>query len=418
MSSSSSSSQDAWWLYAIMPVLSALVGFVTNVIALKMTFYPVEFVGIKVWQPEDSPFGFFGWQGIIPAKAAKMAAKSIDLMTSKLINVKDVFSRLDALEMARALEPGLLAMLDKLVNRLAQQFAGPRWDDLPEDVRDEVVLKALGQTPLFLDRFMKDVKDDIDNVLDLHDMVVKNMVKNKSLLNNIFLTVGEKEITFIERSGLYFGFLFGILQTILWLFYKGSWVLPVGGFLVGSATNWLALKMIFEPVRPREVCCGRFTVQGLFMMRQHEVSAVFASVVSRDILTSVAMWESILNGPKRHIFEGKCKLHAHAFVDDMVGTALRPFLMRLMGAEAFHSLKEAIAEGMLEGLPSVIRFGHQYTTSALDMETTLREGMQALSPEDFEGVLHPVFEEDELKLIVVGGGLGAAVGVFQLLVMF
>lgn len=44
--------------------------------------------------------------------------------------------------------------------------------------------------------------------------------------------------------------------------------------------------------------------------------------------------------------------------------------------------------------------------------------MRALSSEEFEGVLHPVFEEDELKLILVGGALGAAVGVFQLLVMF
>lgn len=29
-----------------------------------------------------------GWQGIIPAKAAKMAAKSVKLMTDKLINIK------------------------------------------------------------------------------------------------------------------------------------------------------------------------------------------------------------------------------------------------------------------------------------------------------------------------------------------
>lgn len=43
--------------------------------------------------------------------------------------------------------------------------------------------------------------------------------------------------------------------------------------------------------------------------------------------------------------------------------------------------------------------------------------MLKLSSKDFEGVLHPVFEEDELKLIVVGGTLGAAVGLFQLLVL-
>lgn len=44
--------------------------------------------------------------------------------------------------------------------------------------------------------------------------------------------------------------------------------------------------------------------------------------------------------------------------------------------------------------------------------------MQGLSPAEFEGVLHPVFEEDEWKLILVGAALGAAVGVFQLYVLF
>lgn len=47
-----------------------------------------------------------------------------------------------------------------------------------------------------------------------------------------------------------------------------------------------------------------------------------------------------------------------------------------------------------------------------------KQAMQALSSAEFEGVLHPVFEEDEWKLILVGGALGAAVGVFQLYVLF
>lgn len=49
---------------------------------------------------------------------------------------------------------------------------------------------------------------------------------------------------------------------------------------------------------------------------------------------------------------------------------------------------------------------------------TNHQAMQGLSPQEFEGVLHPVFEEDEWKLILVGAALGAAVGVFQLFVLF
>ena len=52
----------------------------------------------------------------------------------------------------------------------------------------------------------------------------------------------------------------------------------------------------------------------------------------------------------------------------------------------------------------------------MDMETTIREKMTELPPEDFEGVLHPAFEEDEIQLILLGGFLGALAGALQLLI--
>ena len=76
-----------------MPLMSGIVGWGTNWLALKMTFYPLEFQPsfTKLYQIPDSPFGLFGWQGIIPAKAEKMARKSVRLMTEKLLDVKSIF---------------------------------------------------------------------------------------------------------------------------------------------------------------------------------------------------------------------------------------------------------------------------------------------------------------------------------------
>jgi hypothetical protein len=44
--------------------------------------------------------------------------------------------------------------------------------------------------------------------------------------------------------------------------------------------------------------------------------------------------------------------------------------------------------------------------------------MQKLSYAEFEGVLHPAFEEDEILLILVGGLLGLLVGGIQLITMY
>jgi len=65
-------------------------------------------------------------------------------------------------------------------------------------------------------------------------------------------------------------------------------------------------------------------------------------------------------------------------------------------------------------LPLIIHLSYDYTTKTLDLENTISERMSELSPENFEGQLHPVFEEDEIKLIFVGGILGMIVGFIEI----
>jgi hypothetical protein len=43
----------------------------------------------------------------------------------------------------------------------------------------------------------------------------------------------------------------------------------------------------------------------------------------------------------------------------------------------------------------------------------MQEKMRTLSSAEFERVLHPVFEEDELTLILIGTGLGGLAGFAQ-----
>jgi hypothetical protein len=48
-----------------------------------------------------------------------------------------------------------------------------------------------------------------------------------------------------------------------------------------------------------------------------------------------------------------------------------------------------------------------------DLDTTLTARMKKLPPSKFERLLHPVFEQDEPKLVVAGGVLGVVFGMFQ-----
>lgn len=59
----------------------------------------------------------------------------------------------------------------------------------------------------------------------------------------------------------------------------------------------------------------------------------------------------------------------------------------------------------------VVQMAYKVTEDALDMKHELSVNLALLDPPKFVEVLRPAFKEDEIKLIVIGGILGAIVGV-------
>src|SRR5690606_33937960 len=130
--------------------------------------------------------------------------------------------------------------------------------------------------------------------LDLEQVVVDAVIEDRSLMSRMFLDVGTEEFKFIERSGLYFGFLFGLVQMAVWILYPEWWILPFFAFLVGYVTNWIALKLVFEPQTPKKV--GPFTLQGLFHKRQSEVASAFSSIVAGKVLNADNIVRTVTSG--------------------------------------------------------------------------------------------------------------------------
>ncbi len=394
--------------YIAIPFISGFVGWVTNLIALKMTFLPIEFWGIKRWR--------LGWQGIIPSKASNMAEKAVDLMTAKLVRIEEQFARIEPIRVANEMGPALHTLTGKILEETMTAEAPLVWETAPPILKRRVMQKAMDDIPEVVEGLMLDVKNNINELFDLKKMVVEELENDKPLLNQIFQRVGEKEFKFIERSGFYFGFAFGIIQAVLFaVLGQPWWLLPLAGLIVGWATNWLALKMIFEPQNPRKY--GPWVVQGLFIKRQREVAAAYAKIIAEKILTSQNIFENMIQGPASDRLIDMIQHHVKRAIDAAAGLS-KPLFQLASGAKRYARIKAHIADRFVEELPTSLRYMFNYAEQALDIENTLRDRMCALSPTEFEAFLRPVFQEDEAKLIAVGAFLGAIAGVCQLLLLF
>ena len=393
------------WIVLLIPLISALVGWFTNVVAIKMMFYPVEFLGIPP---------YLGWQGVIPANAVRLAKVSNKLITQKLLSLRELFDEsFNAESFAGKLGAVIDDVTEQVIDEVANKHAKAMWDNAGDFMQNKVRETVRSEVVEVSRAIAMDMADDIDEIMDIEQTVLEAMERHKGLMGEMFYEVGRLEFKFIERSGLYFGFLFGVFQMIVWVLYPAPWILPAAGFFVGYLTNWIAIKLVFSPREPTKI--GPITIQGLFHKRQNEVAEAFGRTVATRVLNADNIVTTVMEseGAKRmneivanRIGELISKYEAHPMAKLVVPEASQP------------ALRAEVLERIQTEWPKPGGFFHTFAGEAVDLQGELERRMKALDRESYEGVLRPAFQQDEWKLIAAGAVLGTIAGVLQLVYIF
>ena len=391
--------------YLSIPIVSSLVGWITNIVAIRMTFYPINYFGIPP----------FGWQGIIPSKAKKMAETAVELWTTKLLDIGTQFAKIKPEKIAEEMGPSIDHLSKQIIDEVMEAKLPKIWKRAPDGIKNSVYEKVSENLPFVVEEMMKGVEENFTDMLDLKYLAVTSLTQNKVLLNQMFLKCGEAEFVFIKKSGLYFGFLFGLIQMAVWYFFPFWWILPLFGILVGYFTNFLALRLIFRPLNPIKI--GKLHIQGLFMKRQEEVSYEYSKIVASKIITIENIFEYIIRGPGKIRLEQIVQKQIEYTINETAGI-IRSLVEISTGSELFIHIRNIACFRFMQELPMNIRNVFGYAENALDLEHILREKMKGLSPVEFEEFLRPVFKEDETTLIVIGAILGGLAGLVQYFLFF
>ncbi len=395
-----------WQVYVTMPFIAALIGYVTKRVAIEMMFRPLEFTGIKP---------FLGWQGVLPANAERMAATATEMLTTNLVDPKEIFARLDPAQVAKEIEQPLLRVVEDVTREVMETYQPRLWEVLPNGAQQLLLKRVQAEAPKAITKIMREIADNIEDVLDLQHMVVTNLVRDKALLNRLIRDISRPEMRFIARSGIWFGFILGCVQLVVWALTKSPIVLPVFGLLIGWFTDWLALKMIFLPREPRRFF-GVYTWQGVFQKRRDQVAADYGDMIAREIITIPNLLEAVLRGPKSDRLFAMISREVQKTIDAQA-SVVKPFVAIAVGTRKFQELKQTAAAKAAERVPETIRYAENYAINALDVRNTIVDRMKKLSALEFEQLLRPAFRQDEWKLIAVGAVIGGLVGELQVLAL-
>jgi uncharacterized membrane protein YheB (UPF0754 family) len=390
-------------LVLLIPFIAGFIGWFTNLLAVKAVLYPVEFIGIGP---------MFGWQGIIPKNAEEMSRSFSELIRDRLVDIEEIFSGIthdDNEELDRIVEDVSREIIREFSTNIAPDSWARARAKLREYINTLVRRNVRNVTVEILDRMAKEAGDFID----IDAIVREAMIEDRALLGRVLVEIAGPEFKFIERSGLWFGFLFGVLQMLVWIIYPAAWVLPAAGFLVGYVTNWLALNLIFEPREPIQI--GPFRIQGVFIKRQREVATSFADVIAERVLNAEQMVKHLTDGPSRDRVLGILEEQVEGSMKEYERDAMVAMLVsKDKLAEAKADLLERVRSVDMSDSGQIKAFADQ----SRHIHAQLEENLAALDAAEFSGILRPVFQKDEWKLVLAGGVIGTGIGALQVVLLF
>ena len=409
------------------PLFTGAIGYLTNWSGVWMLFYPVRFAGWRVpglarvaqlmprriQQIPGVMQGGVGWQGIIPSRAAKMGSIAVDKGIAKLGSPADFYNQLEPEAIAEHILDTAREDIRDVVERIMLREYPDTWPRMPDRVREAVHSRVEQQLPDIVRSVTDEIGDHIDQLLDIKLMVIRRIEEHPEMGNRIYLEVGRKELRFIINFGFFFGALLGVPLVFLVEAVPQWWVLPIGGVIIGYATNWMALWMIFEPVEPRKL--GPLKLHGLFIRRQPEVSEIYGEIIADDIVTLSNIGDELLHGPRSDRTRQMIEDSMRPAVDRAAGPA-RVAVRAALGSSQYETIRESVATEAVEYTMTPLTDPEFNRRQSAAVRTLIAERMRELPHEDFSELLRSAMREDEWLLLLHGAVLGFVGGCIHLLI--
>lgn len=192
------------WL--LIPLISAFIGWFTNWIAIKMLFHPRQpkkMLGITI-------------QGIFPKRQQLFAEKLGKLVSNELLSYADIATKITHPDNLKSIMPLVDTHIeDFLRKQLPEQmpiislFIG---DSTIRELKSVFMIKLEELFPVIMQSYMHTLQDQ----LNLEAIVTEKVAGFSSdKMEQILMSIMQKEFRFVEIIGGILGFVIGLLQVFI-----------------------------------------------------------------------------------------------------------------------------------------------------------------------------------------------------------
>lgn len=192
---------------ALLASIGGVIGYITNVLAIKLIFRPIEPIRIPILNLEII--------GLIPKRRNEISKNMAEIIEEEFLDMDDI---LDSIMTEKDKEKIIEYIKEKIKN-IAQE----KMSFVPFPIKSMIEGYIIEAIDTEIKGAIDDLSEDIINKakerINIQEMV-ENKINDLDLheLETLIIKVAKKELKHIEVLGLVLGFLIGIIQGIIVIF--------------------------------------------------------------------------------------------------------------------------------------------------------------------------------------------------------
>ncbi|MCT4594108.1 MAG: DUF445 family protein [Anaeromicrobium sp.] len=194
-----------WIKLLILTTIGAMIGWITNILAIKLIFRPLE--------PVKIPLTNSYFQGLIPKRQSEIAKSVGEMIEKELLSMEELIDRI----LSQANKEEIINIIKVKINGIIEEkmppFIPTPFKGMIQEYIEDVIEKE-GNGAL------EDIMDElVDKAIDSVKIneIVEEKINDFPLpkLEEIVMTIAKKELKHIEILGGILGGMIGIIQGLI-----------------------------------------------------------------------------------------------------------------------------------------------------------------------------------------------------------
>lgn len=192
-----------------------------------------------------------------------------------------------------------------------------------------------------------------------------------------------------------------------------NWILfllPFIAAIIGYATNYVAVKMLFHPRKKIKLLF--FEIQGIFPKRQEVLGQRLGEVVARELVSVDDITLKIKDAARSDTVIEAIDEHLEKVIRNKL-PEMFPMMSMFLNDELIAKIKGVFREEILNMTEHFTSKMSEDLKQNLDIEGIVKEKVSNFSSDKLEAILFQIMSKEFRFIEIIGGVLGFFIGIVQ-----